>query len=66
MTPSAAALDGYVAMGGYAGFIWPAFAITLAVLAVLAVQSARTLRRHRRTLAALIDAAGSGNGSGDA
>jgi heme exporter protein D len=49
------ALDGYLAMGGYAAFIWPAFAITLAVLGGLAVVSTRTLRRRDHTLAALTE-----------
>jgi heme exporter protein D len=40
----------YLAMGGYAGFVWPAYAVALTVLGGLAFWSWRC---HRRALAAL-------------
>jgi heme exporter protein D len=44
------ALTAYFAMGGYAGFVWPAYAITVAVLAGLAIHS---WRRYRASCEAL-------------
>jgi len=43
----------FLAMGGYAGFVWPAYAIALATLGGLAVQSVCSLRALRREVAAL-------------
>ena len=43
----------FLAMGGYAGFVWPAYAVALIVIGGLAVQSARSLRSLRREVAAL-------------
>ncbi len=43
----------FLAMGGYAGFVWPAYAVALIVLGGLAVQSVRGLRSLRREVAAL-------------
>lgn len=40
-------------MGGYAGFIWPAYGLVAVVMAVLVVQSLRDLKEQRRLLAAL-------------
>ncbi len=40
-------------MGGYAWFVWPAFAITVAVLGGLALASRRALKRRETALAAL-------------
>lgn len=40
-------------MGGYAGYVWPSFAITALVMIGLLVVSLRELRRRERTLAAL-------------
>jgi len=45
-------LAAYFAMGGYAGFVWPAYAIAAAVLGGLALQS---WRRHRVSTAALAE-----------
>ncbi|MFO1154740.1 MAG: heme exporter protein CcmD [Rhodospirillales bacterium] len=45
-------------MGGYAWFVWPAFAITLVALIGLAVVSAGALKRRQSTLAALGDRRG--------
>jgi len=43
----------FLAMGGYAGFVWPAFAVTFLVVIVLAVASRRALNRAEARLAAL-------------
>lgn len=40
-------------MGGYAGFVWPSFGISVLVLAVLLVASLRSLRAREATLAQL-------------
>jgi len=46
-------LAGFLAMGGYAQFVWPAYAVAAAVLAGLALAAARRLRARRAELAAL-------------
>jgi len=43
----------FLAMGGYAGFVWPSFALTFAVVIGLAVASRRSLRKAERQLALL-------------
>lgn len=43
-------MTGFLAMGGYAEFVWPAYVIGLAVLGGLAVHS---WRRYRDSVAAL-------------
>ena len=40
-------------MGGYAWFVWPAFALTVGVLAGLALASGRALKRREGALAAM-------------
>jgi heme exporter protein D len=40
----------YLAMGGYAAFVWPAYAVATLVLGGLAVQSLRAYRRNMRQL----------------
>lgn len=47
------ALANYLAMGGYAAYVWPAIGATALVLTVLLVASLRTLRRREAALAAL-------------
>ena len=47
------ALGTYVAMGGYAVFVWPAYAIAAAVLGGLTIQSWRRYRASRDALARL-------------
>ncbi|MBV9154526.1 MAG: heme exporter protein CcmD [Alphaproteobacteria bacterium] len=47
------ALATYVGMGGYAAFVWPAYAITAAVLGGLTIQSWRRYRASRDALARL-------------
>ena len=44
------AIEGWLAMGGYAGFVWPAYGVTAVVLGGLALYS---WRRHRRSADAL-------------
>ena len=64
-----------LSMGGYAGFVWPAYAVALIVIGGLAVHSARGLRVLRREVAALEEdgprrarrgRTRSGTGTGDA
>ena len=40
-------------MGGYGGYVWPAWGIALVVLGALAVVSLRTMRARERELARL-------------
>jgi heme exporter protein D len=44
---------GFWAMGGYAAFVWPAYAVTLLALAGLLVSALRALRQAERALAAV-------------
>jgi heme exporter protein D len=43
-------IGAFLAMGGYAGFVWPAYGVALAVLAGLALLS---WRRYRESTVAL-------------
>lgn len=43
----------FLAMGGYAGFVWPAYGVAAAVLAGLVAESVAAYRRARRALARL-------------
>ena len=43
----------FVSMGGYAEFVWPAFAVTIAVMAALVIVSRRALLADRSTLESL-------------
>ena len=40
----------FLAMDGYAAFVWPAFGATVLVMVGLLLASLRSLRRERRTL----------------
>ncbi|HZT51841.1 MAG TPA: heme exporter protein CcmD [Stellaceae bacterium] len=40
----------FLAMGGYAAFVWPAYAVAVAVLAGLTIESIAAHRRARRAL----------------
>ena len=40
----------FLAMGGYAAFVWPAFGATALVMVGLLLASLRSLRRERRAL----------------
>ena len=44
------AVGRYLAMGGYAAFVWPAYGVALAVLGGLAWQSWRRYRTSSNTL----------------
>ena len=43
----------FLAMGGHARFVWPAYAVALIVIGGLAVQSARSLKALKREVEAL-------------
>jgi heme exporter protein D len=43
----------FLAMGGYAVYVWPAYGVATAVLGFLIVHSILAYRRARRDLAAL-------------
>jgi heme exporter protein D len=45
----------FLAMGGYGGFVWPAFALTAAVLIGMLVTTLRRLRALQNDLARLQD-----------
>jgi heme exporter protein D len=42
----------FLAMGGYARFVWPAYAVATIVMIAMLAQSLYTYRRARRQLAA--------------
>lgn len=46
-------MTGYLEMGGYAAFVWPAYAIVAIVMAGLVAATWRDLARQRALLAAL-------------
>lgn len=46
-------LSAYLDMGGYGAFVWPSFALTVAVLGGLVVASIRSAGARQRELAAL-------------
>ena len=48
----------FFAMGGYAGYVWPAYIITAAVLIAAIVVSLQAHMRARRTLRRLEDDSG--------
>ena len=41
----------FFAMGGYAAYVWPAFAVAAIVMAALVVSTLTTLHRRERELA---------------
>jgi heme exporter protein D len=47
-----AALDHFLAMGGYARFVWPAFGLAFLVLGGLLIESLVTYKKRQRELAA--------------
>lgn len=55
----------FLNMGGYAGFVWPAYGIAVVVLAVLIAVSLRQLRQMEREAAA-IEPLRAGRARGDA
>lgn len=46
-------MDEFFAMGGYAGYVWPAYGISLVTLAATAIWTIAAARRLRRRLAAI-------------
>jgi len=46
-------LASFLEMGGYGGYVWPAFALSAVVLLALLVESLRRLRNGERALARL-------------
>ena len=46
-------MTSFWAMGGYAAYVWPAYAITVLALAGLLIGALRTLRQAERALAAV-------------
>jgi heme exporter protein D len=43
-------LDHFLAMGGYARFVWPAYALAVIVLGGFAIETIVTYRKRRRAL----------------
>ncbi|MFA7430849.1 MAG: heme exporter protein CcmD [Rhodospirillaceae bacterium] len=48
----------YFDMGGYAGFVWPSYAVAAIVLGVLFIATWRGLKSRERTLEALLASRG--------
>lgn len=46
-------LDAFLAMGGYAGFVWPAYGLAVVVLAALLAASIRAARGRESELEAI-------------
>ena len=46
-------MSAFLAMGGYAAYVWPAFAVAFVVLVGLLVVTLRTLRANEAALKAL-------------
>jgi heme exporter protein D len=51
-------IGAFLAMGGYAGFVWPAYGVAFVVLAGLAAQSSWRYRQSSETLERLQQARG--------
>jgi len=51
-------MEEFFSMGGYAGFIWPAYAVTAVVLVAVLVGTWQGLKRRRRQLETLQAARG--------
>ena len=43
-------VESFLEMGGYGGFVWPAFGLTAVLMVVLLLDSLRRLRTGRRVL----------------
>lgn len=56
-------LTSFFEMGGYAGYVWPAYALSAVVLVALLVDALRRLRNDTRALARLEAAAPRRRGS---
>jgi heme exporter protein D len=44
------AIDHFLAMGGYARFVWPAYGLALIVLGGFVIETVATYRKRRRAL----------------
>ena len=44
------AIQSFLAMGGYARFVWPAYAIAIIVMGALLIETLVTYRKRRRAL----------------
>jgi heme exporter protein D len=53
MLPAMDRIATFFGMGGYAAYVWPAFAITAVVMIGLLIETLRTLHRRERELAEL-------------
>jgi heme exporter protein D len=53
MLPPMDRIATFLAMGGYAAYVWPAFAITAIVMIGLLIETLRTLHRRESELAEL-------------
>ena len=54
----------FFGMGGYAGYIWPSYVVTLVLMAGLLIISRHQLRRNERTYKMLDDARSKDNKDG--
>jgi heme exporter protein D len=48
-----ASIDHFLAMGGYAVFVWPAYGVALVVMAGFAIHGVAAYRRRQKELARL-------------
>ena len=46
-------MNGFLDMGGYAAFVWPAYAISVAAIAAMVVASLRAYSRAKASLAGI-------------
>ncbi len=46
-------IEEFFRMGGYAAFVWPAFAVAIAIMTGLLIQSVAPYRRRQRELTRL-------------
>lgn len=44
------AIDHFLAMGGYAQFVWPAYAVAVIIMGGLLIETLITYRKRRRAL----------------
>jgi len=58
-------LSTFFAMGGYAGFVWPAYGLVAVVLVGLMAVSKRELKSSERDLSALEGARETNNAAGE-
>jgi heme exporter protein D len=54
-------MTGFLAMGGYAAFVWPAYAAAVAAIGILIWRSLAARARARRLVARLEATAGQGS-----